>query len=94
MVQETKNLKLFSASKGCAVNFVKQHELRFVILSGEAASADVTAMADDVAKLRNNLAEPSLDRIFNLDEKGLFYKLLSRRTYIWIHKKHFPLWET
>lgn len=84
-------MSMFTASKGWAINFAKQHALRSMTLSREAASTSIAAVAHDVNTLRKNLSNYSLDCNSNMDETGLFYKLLTRRTYIFSHENRSPV---
>ena len=49
-------------------------------LHGEAASADMRAVTAGRAQLQEELAAYSLNDIYNMDETGLFYKLLPNQT--------------
>lgn len=79
---EAEKLSSFTASKGWAVAFVNRHALRSVSLSGEGGSASALEVATDMTKLREALTKYDAKCIFNVDETGLFFKLLPRRTYI------------
>lgn len=79
---ERKRLDNFSASRVWALNFVNRRSLRSVLLHREAGSASTSNVAVGINKLRHFLREYDVSFIFNVDEKGLFYKLLTRRNYI------------
>lgn len=76
------DVESFQASKTWALAFTKRHALRSVSLHGEAGSVDVAKVARSIAEIRKRLEEYDIDCIFNVDETGLFYKLLPRRTYV------------
>jgi len=50
-------------------NGIRQHKLQ-----GEAASADDLAIVEAMPALREKCGNYSLDRIYNMDETGLFYR--------------------
>lgn len=80
--EDRSRLTTFAASVGWVDKFVRRHALRSVSMHGEAASANAAKVAQNMVTLRQALKEFDLDCIFNMDETGLFYKLLPRRTYI------------
>ena len=63
-VKEHAALERFAASRGWVENFVKHHALRSVALHGEAGQVQAGEVSKDIG----------------IDETGLFYKLLPRRT--------------
>lgn len=69
-----------------ADNFVNHHWFRSVSLSGEAISVDAATFAAEMTEIRSNLCDYDLDYIFNVDVMGLFYRLLPRRIYVWMHE--------
>ncbi len=58
------------------MNFVRWLGIKSIALRGKGASATVESAAEDMAKLRDRLREFDVDCIHNVDETGLFYKLL------------------
>ncbi len=56
--------------------------MKSIALHGQGASATVESAAEDMAKLRDRLREFDVDCIYNVDETGLFYKLLPKRSYV------------
>src|SRR6266498_3860525 len=52
----------------------KRHGIHQIKLHGEADSADKNAIAEALPLLRYKCAEYPLDRIYNMDEIGLFYQ--------------------
>uniref|UniRef100_U9T8F3 Uncharacterized protein n=1 Tax=Rhizophagus irregularis (strain DAOM 181602 / DAOM 197198 / MUCL 43194) TaxID=747089 RepID=U9T8F3_RHIID len=46
-----------------------------LLLDGEASSADEAAIADALPLLREHCSNYSLERIYNIDETELFYRL-------------------
>jgi DDE superfamily endonuclease/Tc5 transposase DNA-binding domain len=67
-------------SSGWLYRFKNRHGIRQKQLHGEAASADQSAIANSLPLLRDKCSRYSLDRIYNMDETGLFYRLAPDRT--------------
>jgi len=74
-------LEVFQASKTWALAFTKLHALRSAALHGEAADVDARKVAAGIAEVKQRLQDFTADCIYNVDETGLFYKLLPRRPY-------------
>ena len=72
----------FNASEHWAKNFITRNNLRSLFLHGEAESVDDQAIASGMAAVRKECEEYEIDFIFNVDETGLFYRVLPRRTYL------------
>lgn len=77
-----RELEKFCASKNWCLAFTKRHALRSQSLHGEAGSVNALAVAGEISQLRSDLAQYPPDHIYNMDETGLFFKLLPRRTYV------------
>lgn len=75
------SIKSIAASVGWAQKFVRRHELDYVNLHGQGGSSDVAGAAHDIVKLRHGLTDFDKKKIYNVDESGLFFKLLPKRTY-------------
>ena len=74
----------FNASGGWFERFKFRGNLHNICLKGEAASADLTA-ANDFNKILKAVIQEggySSKQVFNIDETGLFWKRLPKRTYI------------
>ncbi|CAB5352778.1 unnamed protein product [Rhizophagus irregularis] len=67
-------------SSGWLQGFKKRNGIRQQKLQGEAASADQTAITEALPLLREKCANYPLERIYNMDETGLFYRLEPDRT--------------
>lgn len=81
--EETRSrLMNLSASVGWRQKFVKRHALTFVSLHGEDGFATVEEAAEEMAELRRCLRDYEVQNIYNVDETGLFLKLLPRQSYI------------
>ena len=61
-------------SSGWLQGFKKRNGIRQEKLHGEAASSDQTAINEALPLLRNKCASYPLERIYNMDETGLFYQ--------------------
>jgi hypothetical protein len=71
----------FKASEGWLSNFKERHGIVFKQPQGEAGDIDLEAVDDwRQTILRNKLANFSEDDVFNVDETGLFWKLLPSKT--------------
>jgi hypothetical protein len=79
-------LGTFNASERWAKNVVQRHGMKSVTLHGEGGSVDVAAIAAGIERLRSTLRDYDPENIYNVDETGLFYKLLPKRTYLSPHE--------
>lgn len=61
---------------------MKRYNLRTWDLSGEAGSVDHAAIYADIEKVRKKTEEYKIENIFNMDETGLFFRLMPNRSYI------------
>ena len=88
-VKEHAALERSTASRGWVENCVKRHAHRSVVLHREAGQVQAGEFSKDIGILRSHLCDYDADCIYNIDETGLFYKLLPRRTYvsIWEDRK-------
>lgn len=75
-------MESFAASQGWITNFVRRHGIRSVSLHGEGGSVNAMGVSEGMRKLREKLIDYDVDCIFNMDETGLFFKLLPSRSYI------------
>ena len=76
-------LEKFNASEGWLHRWKKRHGIRHVIIVGEKLSADDGAAKDFVVqKFEKLVTEHNLvaDQIYNVDETGLNYKMLPKKT--------------
>lgn len=64
-------------SNGWLQGFKKRNGIRQQKLQGEAASANETAILEALPLLREKCANYPLERIYNMDETGLFYRYIS-----------------
>jgi len=63
-------------SSGWLQGFKKRNGIRQEKLQGEAASANEAAIIEALPFLRNKCANYPLERIYNMDETGLFYQYI------------------
>jgi hypothetical protein len=63
-------------SSGWLQGFKKRNGIRQEKLQGEAASANEAAIIEALPLLRNKCANYPLERIYNMDETGLFYRYI------------------
>jgi hypothetical protein len=60
----------------------RQAGWRSQALHGEAGSVELNLVANDIAKLRVEINKYDVENVYNMDEMGLFYKLLPNRSYV------------
>jgi len=73
----------FCASEGWAKKFVSRNNLSSTKLHGQAGSGvDDAAIADELRKVREKIAEYPPENIINCDETAIQYRMLPRCTYI------------
>lgn len=70
----------WKCSNGFLERFKKRHSIVFKVAAGEASSVEQDAVDDWKARLPRIIDGYSPDDIFNMDETGIFYKLLPDRT--------------
>jgi len=70
-------------SNGWIANFKKQNSLRRYKLHGEALSGPLESLPGERIKLQELLSQYESDDIYNADETGLFYRMLSYHTKHW-----------
>lgn len=66
------NILLFSS--GWLYGFKKRNRIQQIKLQGEAASADEVSIEEALPLLQNKCANYTPERIYNMDETGLFYR--------------------
>lgn len=82
----------FEASQGWFERFKVRANLHSITLKGEAASADITAVERYPTELKALIHEGGYDpkHVFNVDETGLIWKRLPKRTFISKTEKYAP----
>ena len=70
----------FAYSKGWLQKFKKRHVISKHVAHGEADSADPVAVSQGRLQLQEDLATYDPQDIYNMDETGLFYRLLPNST--------------
>ncbi|XP_018099221.1 tigger transposable element-derived protein 1-like [Xenopus laevis] len=82
----------FVASRGWFSRFKERANLHNIKVQGEAASASVHAASDYSKILEDIINEGGYlpEQIFNVDETGLFWKIMPERTYISKDEKSSP----
>lgn len=71
-------------SSGWFNKFKKRHGLKILSISGDKASADVESAEDFVEEFTALMSDEgySPELVYNADETGLFWKYISRKTYV------------
>ena len=72
----------FKASNGWLERFRLRYNVRFRVISGEAASVDVNTIEDWKKRLPMIIEEYKPCDIYNCDETGLFWKLMPDRSLV------------
>lgn len=75
-------LETFMAGQKWAKNFVKRQNLRSKVLHGEAGSVNPERIKESMNEIREACKKYPPSRIFNVDETGILWKLMPRRTYL------------
>jgi len=72
----------FKGSPNFIQNWAAHYNLRNVALWGQGGSADTAGAAERIAQIRTQLEDYPADRIYNMDETGLFYRCIPNRSYV------------
>ncbi len=75
-------LQGFVACRHWASRFIKRNGLVSRSLHAQAASVNVETAASDMAALRESPAQFDPSNVSNMDETGILYRLLPKRTYL------------
>ena len=59
-----------------AKEFTSQHTFQGIYMHGEAGSVDHLLITKEKEELRQSITEYDPDNVYNMDETGLFYRLL------------------
>jgi hypothetical protein len=79
---EEQELSAFQASILWAGKVARQARWHSKALHWEAGSVEVDLVPDNIAKLRVEINKYGAENVYNMDETGLFYKLLPNRSYV------------
>ncbi|XP_069188784.1 tigger transposable element-derived protein 1-like [Procambarus clarkii] len=84
--------EIFKASRGWFEKFRKRSGIHSVVRHGEAASSDKAAAEKFVPEFQEFVAEKEFlpQQVFNCDETGLFWKKMTKRTYITQEEQSLP----
>jgi len=72
----------FRGSPHFIQNWAAHHNLRNVALWGQGVSADTETAAPHIAQIRAQLESYRADRVYDMDETGLFYRCIPNRAYV------------
>jgi len=78
--EEAEALKLHLFSSTGPFKWLKQNNYISKPLHGEAADVDLIAVADDIAKLQEEISNYHPENVYSMDETGLNFHLLPRQT--------------
>jgi transposase-like protein len=80
--EEAEALKLHLFSYTWSFKWLKRNNYISKRLHGEAADVDLIAVADGIAKVREEISNYHPENVYNMDETGLNFRLLPRQTYV------------
>ena len=82
----------FVASRGWFNRFKHRNNLHRIQITGEAASGDAKAVAEFPAILKTIIERGNYrpELVFNVDETGLFWKRMPKRTFLSCEEKRVP----
>lgn len=69
-----------SFSNGWIQKFKRRNNLKKITLHGEAASAPLDSLPEARAKLQEIISKYDLENVYNVDETGLFFRMLPNHT--------------
>ena len=78
----TSKLEMFRAGEKWCRNFVQRQNLKIKVLHGEAGSVNAQLVKEGMEKIREACKNYPPCWIFNVDETGIMWKLMPRRTYL------------
>jgi hypothetical protein len=81
-VDEATTLKTHLFCATWSFKWLKRNEFVSKQLHGEAADVDLTPVADDIARLCEEISHYDPENVYNMDETGLNFCLLPRQTYV------------
>ena len=70
----------FKGSNGWLENFRKRFNIRFQSVSGEGASVDIDVVDNWKEKVHTLIEGYDPENVFNMDETGLFFRALPKKT--------------
>ncbi|XP_055614175.1 jerky protein homolog-like [Uranotaenia lowii] len=83
------NDEQFKGSRGCIVNFIKRHNIRFLQITGEKLSNNA-ATVDTYIEHSRSLVRHLSCQIFNADESGLYFKCITSSTFVSVNESSAP----
>jgi len=81
-IGEELGLDGFGASRGFVQAWARHHNLASVVLHGSGGSVDIGEAEKRMSDIRAQLQDFEADKIFNMDETGLFYRCLPNRSFV------------
>lgn len=80
VAEQLNNSTTFKASNGWLNRFRNRYNIQFRTISGESRSVDSNTVDDWKARLHSIIEHYDPENVFNVDETGLFFKLLPDRS--------------
>lgn len=81
-IAEQLGVAAFKGSPHSIQNWARRFNLHNVALWGTGGSADAAGAADRVAEIREEPWEYDPERIYNVDDTGLFFRCIPHRAYV------------
>lgn len=78
--EQLDNSTTFRASNGWLSRFRTRYNIQFRVISGESRSVDTNVVSDWKTRLHSIIEHYDPENVFNVDETGLFYKLMPDRS--------------
>jgi hypothetical protein len=75
-------LTAFKVSKSWASKFAQKSGLCLITLHGESGSVDIEAVQFQIVQLQELIKMYHIDHVYNMDETGLFFKVLPNHSYV------------
>ena len=79
---DNKRPEMFGASEKWVRNFLLRHGMSSTVLHGEAGSVDVESIAERMEAISLACLDYDMENILNVDETGIFFRLLPKHTYL------------
>ena len=79
---EVDEMTIFKASESWEGKFARSQRWKSRALHGEAGGIDVDDVEPDIAIIREKIKKYDPNNVYNMDETGLFFKVLPNRSYV------------
>ena len=85
---EEMNISAFNASNGWYARFTRRNQVTARMLCGEGGDVDINdpTLVDAMEALREKVAQYPPENVYNMDETGLFYRMIPKYTVLCAHE--------